>query len=115
MIRNVYINGKINTMLVMEEEGNTEYVHPLVEALREQAERISTLEEQNNNLIKQEKILLNLLELSATTGDIMARSLRSLETLEKRLRVYWNPKRNPIWKIRNRQNNLRITQATPTT
>ena len=95
MIRNVYINGKINTMLVMEEEGNTEYVHPLVEALREQAERISTLEEQNNNLIKQEKILLNLLELSATTGDIMARSLKSLETLEKKTQAVLKPEKGP--------------------
>ena len=95
MIRNVYINGKINTMLVMEEEGNTEYVHPLVEALREQAERISTLEEQNNNLIKQEKILLNLLELSATTGDIMARSLKSLETLEKKTQTVLEPEKEP--------------------
>lgn len=83
MIRNVYINGKINTLLVMEEEEQTEYVHPLVEALKEQAERISTLEQQNNDLIKQEKILLNLLELSAMTGDIMAKSLKSLEKLEK--------------------------------
>jgi hypothetical protein len=82
MIRNVYINGKINTLLVLEEE-NIEYVHPLVEALKEQAERINTLEEQNSNLIKQEKILLNLLELSAATGDIMARSLKSLENIEK--------------------------------
>ncbi len=79
----------------MEEEGNTEYVHPLVEALREQAERISTLEEQNNNLIKQEKILLNLLELSATTGDIMARSLKSLETLEKKTQTVLEPEKEP--------------------
>lgn len=84
MIRNVYINGKIDTLLVMEEEGSTDFVHPLVEALREQAERISTLEQQNDDLMKQEKILLNLLELSASTGDIMARSLKSLENLEKK-------------------------------
>lgn len=84
MIRNVYINGKIDTLLVMEEEGSSEFVHPLVEALREQAERINTLEQQNNDLMKQEKILLNLLELSASTGDIMVRSLKSLETLEKK-------------------------------
>ncbi|OQY35169.1 MAG: hypothetical protein B6241_01310 [Spirochaetaceae bacterium 4572_59] len=82
MIRNVYINGKIDTLLVMEEEGSTEFVHPLVEALREQAERINTLEQQNDDLMKQEKILLNLLELSAATGEIMARSLKSLENLE---------------------------------
>jgi translation initiation factor 2B subunit (eIF-2B alpha/beta/delta family) len=66
----------------MEEEGSTEYVHPLVEALREQAERIHTLEQQNSDLMKQEKILLNLLEISASTGDLMARSLKSLENIE---------------------------------
>ena len=66
-----------------------------MEALREQAERISTLEEQNNNLIKQEKILLNLLELSATTGDIMARSLKSLETLEKKTQTVLEPEKEP--------------------
>ena len=82
MIRNVYINGKINTLLVLEEEAENEYMNPLVEALREQAERISVLEKQNQDLMKQEKILLNLLEVSAATGDIMAQSLKSLESLE---------------------------------
>ena len=82
MIRNVYLNGKINTLLVLEEEGENEYMNPLVEALREQAERISVLEKQNQDLMKQEKILLNLLEVSAATGDIMAQSLKSLESLE---------------------------------
>ncbi len=82
MIRNVYLNGKINTLLVLEEEGENEYMNPLVEALREQAERISILEKQNQDLMKQEKILLNLLEVSAATGDIMAQSLKSLESLE---------------------------------
>ena len=84
MIRNVYLNGKINTLLVMEEEGSTEYIHPLVEALREQAERISLLEKRNDDLMQQEKILLNLLEISATTGDIMARSLKSLDNMENK-------------------------------
>ncbi len=82
MIRNVYINGKINTLLVLEEEAENEYINPLVEALKEQAERISVLEKQNQDLMKQEQILLNLLEVSAATGDIMAQSLKSLETLE---------------------------------
>ena len=82
MIRNVYLNGKINTLFVMEEEPGIEYTHPLVEALKEQAERIEVLEKQNQELMKQEKILLNLLEMSATTGDIMARSLKVLQTME---------------------------------
>ncbi len=82
MIRNVYLNGKIKTLFVMEEEPGVEYTHPLVEALKEQAERIELLEKQNQELLKQEKILLNLLEMSATTGDIMARSLKVLQNME---------------------------------
>lgn len=82
MIRNVFLNGKISTLFVMEEESSVEYTHPLVEALKEQAERIELLEKQNQELLKQEKILLNLLEMSATTGDIMARSLKVLQNME---------------------------------
>ncbi|QEN08525.1 hypothetical protein EXM22_11210 [Oceanispirochaeta crateris] len=82
MIRNVFINGTISTLFVMEEESGVEYTHPLVEALKEQADRIELLEKQNNELLKQEKILLNLLEMSATTGDIMARSLKVLQDME---------------------------------
>ncbi|MDC7234358.1 MAG: hypothetical protein PQJ58_14085 [Spirochaetales bacterium] len=82
MIRNVYMNGKINTMFVMEEEAGVEYTHPLVEALKEQAERIDLLEKQNSELLKQEKILLNLLEMSAVSGDVMARSLKILQNME---------------------------------
>ncbi|MDC7240588.1 MAG: hypothetical protein PQJ50_09535 [Spirochaetales bacterium] len=83
MIRNVYLNGKINTLFVMEDEPGIEYTHPLVEALKEQAERIDLLEKQNQELLKQEKILLNLLEMSATTGDVMARSLKVLQNMEE--------------------------------
>ncbi len=83
MIRNVYLNGTINTLFVMEDEPGIEYTHPLVEALKEQAERIDLLEKQNQELLKQEKILLNLLEMSATTGDVMARSLKVLQNMEE--------------------------------
>lgn len=83
MIRNVFIDGKISTLFVMEEELSVEYTHPLVEALKEQAERIELLEKQNQELLKQEKILLNLLEMSATTGDVMARSLRVLQNMDE--------------------------------
>lgn len=82
MIRNVFMDGKISTLFVMEEESSVEYTHPLVEALKEQAERIELLEKQNQDLLKQEKILLNLLEMSATTGDIMARSLKVLQNMD---------------------------------
>lgn len=81
MIRNVFMNGKISTLFVMEEESSVEYTHPLVEALKEQAERIELLEKQNQELLKQEQILLNLLEISATTGDVMARSLKVLQDM----------------------------------
>jgi len=91
MIRNVFINGKIKTLLVMEEETGMEYTHPLVEALKEQAERIELLEKQNGELMKQEKMLLNLLELSATTGDIMAKSLKTLQNLEENREHIENP------------------------
>lgn len=64
MIHNVLLNGKINTLLVME-DGETDYtINPLFEALKQQAERIELLEQQNSSLIKQEEILLNILELS---------------------------------------------------
>jgi len=64
MIHNVLLNGKINTLLVVE-DGEADYsVNPLFEALKQQAERIELLEQQNSSLIKQEEILLNILELS---------------------------------------------------
>jgi len=59
------LNGKINTLLVVE-DGEADYaVNPLFEALKQQAEKIELLEQQNSSLIKQEEILLSILELSA--------------------------------------------------
>lgn len=72
MIHNVLINGKINTLLVVE-DGESDYtVNPLFEALKQQAERIELLEQQNSSLIKQEEILLSILELStkAASGTV---------------------------------------------
>ncbi len=72
MIHNVLLNGKINTLLVVE-DGEADYtVNPLFEALKQQAERIELLEQQNSSLIKQEEILLNILEIStkAASGGI---------------------------------------------
>ena len=70
MIRNVYLNGKISTLLVVEDEAVDYSINPLFEAIKQQAERIDLLEQQNSSLIKQEEILLNILELStrAITG-----------------------------------------------
>jgi len=64
MIHNVLLNGKINTLLVVEDSEADYSVNPLFEALKQQAERIELLEQQNSSLIKQEEILLNILELS---------------------------------------------------
>lgn len=79
MIHNVLLNGKINTLLVME-DGEVDYsINPLFEALKQQAERIELLEQQNSSLIKQEEILLSLLELSAkTAGNISVEVQRQL-------------------------------------
>lgn len=72
MIHNVLLNGKINTLLVVEDSEADYTVNPLFEALKQQAERIELLEQQNSSLIKQEEILLSILELStkAATGNI---------------------------------------------
>ena len=64
MIHNVLLNGKINTLLVVEDEESDYTVNPLFEALKQQAERIELLEQQNSSLIKQEEILLSILEMS---------------------------------------------------
>jgi hypothetical protein len=64
MIHNVLLNGKISTLLVVEDEEADYSVNPVFEALKQQAERIELLEQQNSSLIKQEEILLNILELS---------------------------------------------------
>jgi len=72
MIHNVMLNGKINTLLVVEDGDDDYSVNPLFEALKQQAERIELLEQQNSSLIKQEEILLSILELStkAASGNV---------------------------------------------
>lgn len=85
MIHNVLLNGKINTLLVVE-DGEADYtVNPLFEALKQQAERIELLEQQNSSLIKQEEILLNILEIStkaATSGISTEQIVEDLPYLE---------------------------------
>lgn len=85
MIRNVYINGKIKTLLVVDSGGSFDFQNPVLEALKEQAERIETLEKQNDSLIQKEELLLNLLEVTAHTGTLMAKNLESLHQLENQL------------------------------
>lgn len=83
MIHNVLLNGKINTLLVVE-DGELEYsVNPLFEALKQQAERIELLEQQNSSLIKQEEILLSILELSAKSASVDINKEGELPYLEE--------------------------------
>jgi hypothetical protein len=59
--------------------------NPVLEALKEQAERIESLEEQNRDLIRQETLLISLMEITAKTGELMSRSIKALERLESSL------------------------------
>jgi hypothetical protein len=65
------------------EDGESDYaINPLFEALKQQAERIELLEQQNSSLIKQEEILLNILELSTkAVNDSLTREDQISETL----------------------------------
>lgn len=83
MIRNVYLNGKIKTLLVFGDEEGSIPGNPILEALKEQAEKIEKLEQQNSALIKQEELLISLLEVTAQTGNIMAQNLEILKKMEE--------------------------------
>lgn len=85
MIRKVYMHGQVSTLLVFEDQGEETGFNPILEALKEQAERIECLEAQNRDLVKQEKILVHLVEMTAQTGELMSRSLKALERLEENL------------------------------
>ena len=86
MVRNIYLNGKISTVLVYEEEEDLITAqNPIYEVIKEQAERIEMLERQNNTLIEQEEVLLHLLEITAKTGTLMARNMKILEDMRKKL------------------------------
>jgi hypothetical protein len=82
MVKNIYLNGRMNTFLVYEDEGGT-LQNPIFAILQEQAERIEMLEQQNNTLIEQEEVLLHLLDLTARTGSLMARNIKALEDIKK--------------------------------
>lgn len=85
MIRKVYMNGQVSTLLVFEDNSEDTGFNPILEALKEQAERIESLEEQNRELVKQEELLAHLVEMTAQTGELMSRSLKALERLEDNL------------------------------
>ena len=82
MIRKVFMNGQVSTLLVFEDNNEETGFNPILEALKEQAERIESLEEQNRELVKQEELLVSLMEMTAQTGELMSRSLKALERLE---------------------------------
>ena len=85
MIRKVYMNGQVSTFLVFEDNSEDTGFNPILEALKEQAERIESLEEQNRELVKQEELLAHLVEMTARTGELMSRSLKTLKRLEDNL------------------------------
>jgi len=82
MIRKVYMNGQVSTLLVFEDNSEENVLSPILEALKEQSDRIDSLEEKNRELVKQDEILNSLLEMTEKTGELMSRSLKALERLE---------------------------------
>lgn len=85
MIRKVYMNGQVSTILVFEDQSEETGFNPVLEALKEQAERIEYLEAQNRELVRQEELLAHLVEMTAQTGELMSRSLKALRRLEDNL------------------------------
>ncbi len=81
MVRNVFMNGKISTLLVFEDTAEDVFFNPVLETLRDQADRIEVLEEQNRMLAQQEALLTHLLEITIQTGELMGRSLETLERM----------------------------------
>ena len=85
MIRKVYMHGQVSTILVFEDQSEETGFNPVLEALKEQAERIEYLEAQNRELVRQEELLAHLVEMTAQTGELMSRSLKALKRLEDNL------------------------------
>ncbi len=71
----------MHTLFVPEADDFDDEDFGLFEALQAQAERIELLEEQNDALIRQERILLQLLELSSKTGRAITDSLMELKNI----------------------------------
>lgn len=88
MIRKVYMNGQVSTLLVFEDQSSETGLHPILETLKEQAERIESLETQNRELMLQEELIVRLLEMSAQTGKMMSYSLKTLQELEKTIKEH---------------------------
>ncbi len=80
MIKNVFVSGQMHVLFVPDEEMPDED-YSFFEAMQAQAERIELLEEQNDALIRQERILLQLLELSSQAGRNIAENLNELKEI----------------------------------
>lgn len=85
MIQKVYTDGQVSTFLVFGDRNNEPGFNPILEALKEQAEHIESLEKQNRELMKQEKLLTFLVEVTAQTNELMSRGLKAIERLESSL------------------------------
>ena len=79
------MHGQVSTILVFEDQSEEIGFNPVLEALKEQAERIEYLEAQNRELVRQEELLAHLVEMTAQTGELMSRSLKALRRLEDNL------------------------------
>ena len=79
------MHGQVSTILVFEDQSEETGLNPVLEALKEQAERIEYLEAQNRELVRQEELLAHLVEMTAQTGELMSRSLKALKRLEDNL------------------------------
>lgn len=79
------MHGQVSTILVFEDQSEEPGFNPVLEALKEQAERIEYLEAQNRELVRQEELLAHLVEMTAQTGELMSRSLKALKRLEDNL------------------------------
>lgn len=76
------MNGQVCTLLVFGDSYEETGFNPILETLKEQAERIESLEEQNRDLLRQEELLASLMEMTARTGELMSRSLKALRCIE---------------------------------
>ncbi|MEM9423645.1 MAG: hypothetical protein AAF975_02505 [Spirochaetota bacterium] len=85
MVKNVFVDGQMQTLLVPlvphDDDPDDDDDLSIFEALQAQAQQIELLEEQNNALMRQERVLLQLLELSSQTGQVITESLLELKNL----------------------------------
>jgi len=86
VIRKVYTNGQVSTFLILDERSFEQNFNPIMEMLKEQAERIENLEEQNRELMMQDKMLEFLMEITTQTGKLTSRELKAIESLESILK-----------------------------